>query len=44
MTRQLLSFCLGASLLALAPALEARAAEMPVRKAGLWEMKMVKTG
>ncbi len=44
MTRQLLSFCLGASLLALAPALEARAAEIPVRKAGLWEMKMVKTG
>jgi hypothetical protein len=44
MTRQLLAFCLGCSLLALLPALEARAAEMPVRKAGLWEMKMARTG
>ena len=31
-------------LLALLPALEARADELPVRKAGLWEMKMVRTG
>jgi hypothetical protein len=44
MTRQLLSFWSGACLLALLPAPEARAVEMPVRKAGLWEMKMVPTG
>jgi Protein of unknown function (DUF3617) len=44
MTRQLLSFCLAASLLALVPAPNARAEEMPLRKAGLWEMKMAKTG
>ena len=44
MTRQLTSFCLGACLLALLPALDARAVEMPIRKAGLWEMKMVRTG
>jgi hypothetical protein len=44
MTRQLLVFGLGSCLLALLPALEARAAELPVRKAGLWEMKMVRTG
>ena len=44
MTRQLLWFCLGASLLTLAGASEARAVEIPVRKAGLWELKMVKTG
>jgi hypothetical protein len=44
MTRQLLVFGLGSCLLALLPALEARAAELPVRKAGLWEMKMVRAG
>ena len=44
MTRQLLSFCFAASLLALVPALNARAEEMPLRKAGLWEMKIAKTG
>jgi hypothetical protein len=44
MTRQLLSFCLGFCLLAWLPALDAHAVEMPVRKAGLWEMKMVRTG
>src|SRR5438874_8471832 len=44
MARQLLAFWLGSCLLALLPALEARAVEMPVRKAGLWEMKMVRTG
>ena len=48
MTRQLVAFSysisLGACLLALLPALEAGAVEMPVRKAGLWEMKMVRTG
>jgi hypothetical protein len=44
MTRQLLSFRLGACLLALLPAPDAGAVEMPVRKAGLWELKMVRTG
>ncbi len=44
MTRQLLSLCLGSCLLALLPALDARAVEMPLRKAGLWEMKLVRTG
>ena len=44
MTRQLLSFCLGSCLLTLLPALDARAVEMPLRKAGLWEMKLARTG
>src|SRR6202163_3242275 len=44
MTRQLHSVWLGSCLLAWLPAFEARAVEMPVRKAGLWEMKMVRTG
>ncbi|MGZ5927384.1 MAG: hypothetical protein ACXWLJ_11965, partial [Rhizomicrobium sp.] len=44
MKRQLLSFSLGSCLLALLPALEARAVEAPVRKPGLWEMKIVRTG
>jgi hypothetical protein len=44
MTRQLLSFCLGSCLLTLLPAFDARAVEMPARKAGLWEMKVVRTG
>ncbi|MGO8910692.1 MAG: DUF3617 domain-containing protein [Bradyrhizobium sp.] len=44
MTRQLLSICLGSFLLALMPALDAGAVEMPLRKAGLWEMKLVRTG
>jgi len=44
MTRQLLPLCLGSCLLALLPALDAGAVEMPVRKAGLWEMKTVRTG
>lgn len=44
MTRQLLSICLGPFLLALMPALDAGAVEMPLRKAGLWEMKLVRTG
>jgi Protein of unknown function (DUF3617) len=39
MTRQLLSFYLASCLLALLPAPDARAAEIPIRKAGLWEMK-----
>ena len=44
MTRQLLLFCWGCCLLALLPVPDARAVETPVRKAGLWEMKMVRTG
>jgi hypothetical protein len=44
MTRRILAFCLGACLLTLLPAIEARAVEMPLRKPGLWEMKLVKTG
>src|SRR6202166_5360816 len=44
MTRQLVWFCLGASLLTLAAPPDARAVEIPVRKAGLWVLKMVKTG
>src|SRR6266568_7784014 len=44
MTRQLLSFCLAFPLLALWPANNADAVELPVRKAGLWEMKMQRTG
>ncbi|QWG15905.1 DUF3617 domain-containing protein [Bradyrhizobium sediminis] len=35
---------MGSCLLAALPALEARAAELPVRKAGLWEMKTLRTG
>ncbi|MGA7994637.1 MAG: DUF3617 family protein [Bradyrhizobium sp.] len=41
MTRQLLFLCLGTCLLALLPAPDARAVDMPVRKAGLWELKML---
>jgi hypothetical protein len=46
MTRQLLSFyaSLLLSVCLSLPALEARADDLPVRKAGLWEMKIVKTG
>jgi hypothetical protein len=44
MTRQLLLLGLGSCLLALLPALDAGAAEVPVRKAGLWEMKVIRTG
>ena len=44
MTRRLLSLCLGTCLLAWLPAPDAGAVEMPVRKAGLWELKMVRTG
>lgn len=43
MTRHL-SFVSVVTLLALLPAPDARAVELPVRKAGLWEMKMVRTG
>jgi hypothetical protein len=44
MTRQLLSFFSAFFLLAQFAAPEARAVEAPVRKAGLWEMKVVRTG
>lgn len=44
MTRQLVSFSLSVCLLALLPVHEAGAMEMPVRKAGLWEMKMLRPG
>jgi hypothetical protein len=44
MSRQLVAVCGGACLLALLPALDAGAVETPVRKPGLWEMKVVRTG
>ena len=44
MTRLFVSMCLAACLLALLPVLDARAVEMPTRKAGLWEMKVLHTG
>ncbi|MCP4617603.1 MAG: DUF3617 family protein [Bradyrhizobium sp.] len=44
MTRQLLSFASAACLLVLLPAAGALAVELPVRKAGLWEMKVLRTG
>jgi hypothetical protein len=44
MTRQLFSFGLGCCLLALTCASGARADELPIRKAGLWEMKVMRTG
>jgi len=44
MRRLLLSFAPVLALLALVPAADVRAVELPLRKAGLWEMKMVRTG
>jgi hypothetical protein len=44
MTPRLVAFGLAFGLLALLPANAARADEMPLRKAGLWEMKMTRTG
>jgi hypothetical protein len=44
MTRQLRLFFCGSCLLALMSAPDARAVEMPLRKPGLWEMKLVRTG
>ena len=44
MTRQLLSFCSALCLLAVLPAAGVSAVELPVRKAGLWEMKVLHTG
>jgi hypothetical protein len=40
MTRQLVSICL----LALLPAVAQAAVELPIRKPGLWEMKVLKSG
>jgi Protein of unknown function (DUF3617) len=39
-----LSICLASGLLALLAASQARADELPIRKAGLWEMRMVRNG
>jgi hypothetical protein len=44
MTRRLVSLCLGCCLVSWLPAFGAAADELPVRKPGLWEMKIVKTG
>jgi hypothetical protein len=42
MTRQLV--CLGSAVVLLALACEANAVELPIRKAGLWEMKVLRAG
>jgi hypothetical protein len=44
MKRQLHASCWALALLALLPANNAAAVELPVRKAGLWEMKVRRTG
>jgi hypothetical protein len=44
MKRQLLAFGSAIALLALLPADTANAVDLPVRKAGLWEMKVLRTG
>ena len=44
MTRRLISLGLGCCLLSALPAFSAAADELPIRKPGLWEMKMVRTG
>ena len=44
MTRQLLSSALLLGLLVLLPIGSARADELPIRKAGLWEMKVMRAG
>jgi hypothetical protein len=44
MTQRLILFCLGTVLVAALPAAGARAEDMPLRKPGLWEMKIAKTG
>jgi hypothetical protein len=44
MTQRLVLFYLGAVLLAALPAPAAHADDMPLRKPGLWEMKIAKTG
>jgi hypothetical protein len=44
MIRWLLLCCVGCFLLAPGPAAAAGAEQLPIRKAGLWEIKMVRTG
>ena len=44
MRRLLLVSCSAAGLLAMLPVNGAVAVELPVRKAGLWEMKVLSTG
>ena len=44
MTRQLVSFCAAIALLASWPAGSAGAVDLPARKAGLWEMKVLHAG
>jgi hypothetical protein len=44
MTRPLVLFASAICLVALLPAGDARAVDLPVRKAGLWEMKVLRTG
>jgi hypothetical protein len=44
MTRRLRSWCVAAGLLVLCLAPAARAVEIPLRKPGLWEMRMVRSG
>jgi Protein of unknown function (DUF3617) len=44
MTRRLVFVCLGCCLWSWLPAPSAAADQLPVRKPGLWEMKVVKTG
>jgi hypothetical protein len=44
MTQRVMLFCLGTALLAALPAPGARADELPLRKPGLWEMKIAKSG
>ena len=44
MTRQSVSFCVAVALLTACPALDAGAVDLPVRKAGLWELKTIRVG
>jgi hypothetical protein len=44
MTRRLLLFCLGCCLPTLVAAASANAEDLPIRKAGLWELKVVRVG
>jgi Protein of unknown function (DUF3617) len=44
MTRELAAWGLGLGLLVAGPADHARADDLPIRKAGLWEIRMVRTG
>jgi hypothetical protein len=44
MTQRVMLFCLWTALLAALPAPGARADELPLRKPGLWEMKIAKSG